>query len=320
MLMSFGFSSRCVLALPVVVVSAFGAVACSAPATSDSLSEQMGDAVEGSQVGSKLTTACRLETIGLPCDPDGSGAATECEGLCWVNDEAEVSCLLVAAANLVVTDLNGRICGDEQGRDCSRSCENGACVQRNARLGTACRPAVNTTSCDGVCTLVGGEAVCDEVSVCDAVAVADDGCTLTACNFETFEQGCTAIELANPVCEASQAQNDAGPSAGDGGSSQTTLDAAVVPPGAEAGQGSTAPDAEVTTTGVSTTSQSAGSSASDAGPADAGSPIRTPVRVVGGACGIAAQPGSRLGAWGAFAAGVLVVGRLVSRRKRLLTR
>lgn len=278
------------------------------------------------KVESALTSACRLQTVGLPCDPDGQGSATECEGLCWVDDSAQVSCVPVAAANLIETDLNGRICGDEQGRDCSRSCENGECVAKNARLGTACRPGPNTTTCDGVCTLLGGEPVCDEVDVCDDVEISDDGCSLTACNFESFEQGCTTTELTNPVCEASKAEPDAAspsPSdasasdAGDAGSVVVTDGGSSSDAGRNtSGSAQTSSVADAAANASSNTSQVMSTGAPDGGTrVDAGTSKREPARVVGGACNFAGHVDSNVAA-----VGLLALASLVLRRKRELSR
>lgn len=258
--------------------------------------------VEATKIESPITAQCRLSTVGLPCDPDGSGAATECEGVCWLDDAALVGCLPLASLNLATTDLNGRICGDVEGRNCGRSCENGECVDKNARLGTACRPRNNSTTCEGVCTLVAGEPTCDEVTVCENVEVATDGCSLQACNFETFEPGCQAYSLDNSVCEASQippvVDSGNGPAldasaATDAGGSlafDVAVDAALAP---LPDSGSTSRTDAETTSGTPDTS-GAGSSSSvlDAGDAsshtgDGGHDVVIAPRatkVVGGAC------------------------------------
>lgn len=307
---------RFLVALPLVLSANVGSIGCASPVSLARSKQDEGPASQLGNVGEKLTSVCRLETVGLPCDPDGDGSATECEGLCWVDDAAEVSCLALAAVNLVETDLNGRICGDELGRDCSRSCENGECVEKNARLGTACRPGPNSTSCDGVCTLADGEPVCDEVSVCDEVAISEDGCVLTACNFESFEQGCTTVELSNPVCEASQVEPDVDASAelpdagtdSDAGSQPTERSDASVTSADE--PTSVVRDAGVTT---STTTGVGSTSSGDAGSVvDGGTPSRTPVRVVGGACSVVSPTQSELGGVGLLA----LLGSLVARRRR----
>lgn len=302
-----------------------GATACATatPPSGDSARDRE-DSVQLSQAGSALTTTCRLETVGLPCDPDGAGNATECDGVCWVNAGAEVSCVAVFDIGLQVTDLNGRICGDEQGTDCSRSCENGQCVDKNARLGTACRPAANSTTCDGVCTLRGGEATCDAVDVCEDVGLSPDSCRLTACNFDTFEQGCTTYELRNRVCEASQPDADGGATDGDASADASIEDAstrdaslnndASTPLDASTSALSSAQTSHQEAGASSTTRGSAATSTSsravlDAG-VDAGPKPRVPARVVGGACTL--KPSTNSGLVGYVA--LILAGVLLRRR------
>lgn len=284
-------------------------------------------------IESAISSNCRLSTVGLPCDPDGNGAATECEGVCWIDDAALVSCLPVADVNMITTDLNGRICGDVEGRNCGRSCENGECVDKNARLGTACRPNNNSSTCDGVCTLIGGNPACDEVTVCGSVAISDDGCTLRACNFETFEDGCKMFELDNAVCDASQlppvieAGASSGPQdaaaprsdAGDAG------DAAAVTPGtpdaaaqdaAATGETQTSSDAaRDAATPTDATSAPSSLGAVDGG-GDASVPVgvygNRPTKVIGGAC-TTTPTGSSTSGFGAVLAAVL---GLVAARRR----
>lgn len=289
---------------------AVGAAACSTgtkTATSGEPAEPAPHARTTSKVESAIVSTCRLSTVGLPCDPDGNGAATECEGVCWIDDGAFVSCLPVAQLNMVVTDLNGRICGDVEGRDCSQSCENGQCVDKNARLGTACRPRNNSSTCEGVCTLSGGEPFCDEVTVCNDVGLSDDGCTLRACNFDNFEAACQDYALENSVCEASQipvieagvssepadaavSGIDAGNAAGD--AAVNPSDAA--PPSADAAAENTSAPSDATS--APGPASDAAASHVDGGPvldAGGGGPVVFPspaAKVVGGAC--SAAPGA----------------------------
>lgn len=286
--------------------------------------------IEVSQVESAITSTCRLSTIGLPCDPDGSGKATECEGVCWIDDAALIGCLPVAEVNLTITDLNGRICGDSEGRNCARSCENGACVDKNARLGTACRPRNNSSTCEGVCTLVGGEPECDEVTVCGNVGISDDGCTLNACNFDTFENGCRQYDLDNAMCEASKL-----PPVIEAGVSSEPPDAAVARSDA-GGQADAAAtqnnDAAAETTepvSAATSDAPASDTAAPRGdggqPADAGEttgdagnrppyvPPSRPTKVVGGACTTAPGGASTGGLAFVLAALALVTSRRRSR-------
>lgn len=291
-----------------------GALACSTgPRPSQSSAAQAAPETHKpttSKVESAIASNCRLSTVGLPCDPDGAGDATECQGVCWIDDAAFVSCLPVAQVNLTVTDLNGRICGDVEGRDCGQSCENGACVEKNARLGTACRPNNNSSTCEGVCTLIGGEPACDEITVCSNVGISADGCSLTACNFESYEDGCIEYTLENSVCEASQVPvieagvssepADAAVSADAGDAASNFSDAATGVADAAPNQTSTSSES---TPAMSEARPDAAAARSDAGESsepvgDGGAvftPYRSPTKVVGGACSTA--PG-RAGAGG----------------------
>jgi MYXO-CTERM domain-containing protein len=146
-------------------------------------------------VQSPITSACTLQTLGLPCDPDQAGAATECGGVCWVGADQQAACFTLEDMGMAVTDLNGRICGDSVGQNCGQSCENGVCVTKNARLGTACRPTASSSTCEGLCTLSGGVPFCDTVTVCaDTPRV--EGCILQACGFGDNTTGCQEYTLA----------------------------------------------------------------------------------------------------------------------------
>ena len=282
-----------------------------------------------SKVESAIVSNCRLSTVGLPCDPDGAGDASECEGVCWIDDAALVACLPVSQVNMIVTDLNGRICGDVEGRNCGRSCENGACVDKNARLGTACRPNNNSSTCEGVCTLVAGEPTCDEVTVCSNVGISDDGCVLTACNFDTYEEAtCKDYALENSVCEASQVPVI------EAGVSNEPADAAVADAGDAAANSADAASSQVdaaadeTTAGLETTAAQAGdaaASSNDAGsasadPGDGGSLphySNPAAKVVGGACTLA-RPGTNVGLEASsFAVALAAVGLVFARRRRV---
>lgn len=318
-----------------------GAAACSTSPDAGETSVANARPVEGAKapvevLESAITSGCRLSTVGLPCDPDGNGAASECEGVCWIDDAALVTCLPVADVNMITTDLNGRICGDVEGRNCGRSCENGECVDKNARLGTACRPTNNSSSCDGVCTLVGGAPACDQVTVCGDVAIADDGCSLRACNFDTYDGNmCKMFELDNAVCDASQL-----PPVIEAGVSSEAHDAAVALTDAgdaaaisgdnapdAAGTDVAAPDAGETTAGdgtrdaatpVDTTGAPSSLGAVDGG-SDAGVPIgvyaNRPTKVIGGACS-SAPSGSSTSGFGAVLAALGLVALRRGRRER----
>lgn len=274
------------------------------------------------RVESAITSMCRLSTVGLPCDPDGAGDATECEGLCWVDDAALVSCRPVAELDMTAIDLNGRICGDVEGRNCGQSCENGQCVDKNARLGTACRPTNNSSTCEGVCTLADGEPTCDTVTVCGNVGISEDGCELTACNFDEFQSGCRVFELDNAVCEASNQ-----PLPVEAGVDE--LDAAVVDAAATSTELTDSTTSQASDAAAQSSASSAATSADetsalvapDAAPTgdggtaiDAGDVLPpivqdTAVKVVGGACSAARNPSHIAWGWLSVAAALLIVRR-----------
>lgn len=335
--------NRNVWTLGVISAATVSLLGCSTPGDAQAVSGETqfdvaAQAPEIDRVESAITSACRLATVGLPCDPDGAGEATECEGLCWADDSAEVSCRPVAELNMAVVDLNGRICGDGPGNNCGRSCENGVCVDKNARLGTACRPNNNSNACEGACTLEGGEPKCDSVTVCSSVGISDDGCELRACNFDSFEVGCMVYELENPVCEASnvppvdvadageQSTNtgdveDAGfVSVGDAG--QSTSDAAATSTSDTQSRDSNSNSSDKS----DSTSDAGGSSDSTSGDAgdqqDSDDTGRRPqvanraVKVVGGACAVAPAHGAGDDVSRGLLASLALLGLAVHRRRR----
>lgn len=336
--------NRKVWTLSVISAATASLLGCSTPSGARDVGGETqldvaAQAPEVARVESAITTACRLATVGLPCDPDGAGEATECEGLCWADDSAEVSCRPVAELNMAVVDLNGRICGDGPGNNCGRSCENGACVDKNARLGTACRPNNNSNACEGACTLEGGEPKCDAVTVCASVGISDDGCELRACNFDSFEMACIVYELENPVCEASKIPPvvtidageqststdvvvDAGAgSVGDAG--QSTSDAAATSTTDTQSRGDSNSDSSNNSDSSSSSGASSDSTAGDAGNGqDTDDTGRRPqvanraVKVVGGACAVAPAQGSSDDTSRGMLASLVLLGVTLLRRRR----
>jgi hypothetical protein len=141
-----------------------------------------------------ITSPCTLNTVGLPCDPDGNGPATECEGVCWVGANRQPTCQSLASLGMQVNDVTGRICGDATGQDCARSCVNGQCVTENASVGTACRPTATSNTCDGLCTLSSAlSPTCLAVAVCSNVGL--NACVLHACGFDDNTTGCQDYPL-----------------------------------------------------------------------------------------------------------------------------
>ena len=107
---------------------------------------------------SAITFGCSGDTVGLPCDPDGSmGPLFECEGICSVRAASSggltVACVRLADVGL--TNNDGKICGSGGPGDCTKHCVGKSCVGSNAPDGAACRPsgAFDNNICDGQCTL-----------------------------------------------------------------------------------------------------------------------------------------------------------------------
>jgi len=104
-------------------------------------------------VQESITTACTAEQIGAPCDPDGGGTATECDGTCTIvlgtGGIATPTCTkAVAGSN------DGKLCGTTAtGKsDCNKVCSGSTCTAKAAASGTACKPLDGSGSiCDGQC-------------------------------------------------------------------------------------------------------------------------------------------------------------------------
>src|ERR1044071_4475674 len=63
------------------------------------------------EVTQAISNACTLQTIGLPCDPDGPGKPKlECEGICYLGLDGLVACVPVPS-----NSLDGVICGTTNG-------------------------------------------------------------------------------------------------------------------------------------------------------------------------------------------------------------
>ncbi len=153
-------------------------------------------------VAEAVTGSCTADLFGFPCDPDGPMAATECQGICWIGTNGGPTCLPVATVGLASSDLNGRVCGNADASDCTRSCENGVCSTKNADVGSSCRPAGLGNSCSGNCTVVGVALVCQPAPI-PCVGYGVNQCTFTACDFGNNVSGCdTSYNLrSGTVCD-----------------------------------------------------------------------------------------------------------------------
>jgi len=150
------------------------AVACS--------SEYPGPNESVASTSEAITTACDINTIGLPCDPDGpTRPATECQGICAIVQTGSAMCIGIAEASLA--NLDGRVCGNAGGignAACARHCQGVSCLTTPALAGAACRPTSKSAPCDGQCN---GAGTCTPIaSPCD---FGRDGqlCTFKSCNF-----------------------------------------------------------------------------------------------------------------------------------------
>ncbi len=239
-------------------------------------------------LGEAITGACSLQTVGLPCDPDGGGGVTECEGVCWIGADRQPACVAVASLGMTNVDLNGRICGDSAGQDCGRSCENGQCVAKNARLGSACRPDGRSTTCDGLCTLIGGEPQCDPVTACADVNA--DGCSLHACGFDDNTTGCQDYPLSDgTTCDDGQSCTTGDACDGRGACVPEVDNCGPGNTGGGPGTGGGGPGTggAATTGGASTTG---GRSGGGPGPSEPDDP--TPVEITGGGCSVGGAAGA----------------------------
>jgi hypothetical protein len=160
-----------------VAVATLAALASSCSA-GESSSAGAGEPAPGEN-RSAITTACNLDTIGLPCDPDGpAGAKLECEGVCAIAVSGLVTCRTV-----VTGTLDGVVCGTSAGvgdAACRRYCSGKTCLNSNAPQGAACRPNSKSNPCEGQC---------DGAGKC--AALGDVACTFgregQLCKFDTCD-------------------------------------------------------------------------------------------------------------------------------------
>jgi len=146
-----------------------------------------------------LTGGCggNIQNVGLPCDPDGSGPAQECEGVCALRGgtgpggtTASVQCVAVATS----TGNDGKICGASGSGDCTKHCVGKLCVGTAAPKGAACRPGGSFTAsiCDGACDGAGACVALASTSKCPANKTGD--CTYDFCS-ATNSTTCVQIPL-----------------------------------------------------------------------------------------------------------------------------
>jgi hypothetical protein len=106
-----------------------------------------------------VSLGCSDNTFNAPCDPDGFGPLSECEGVCRLDAKGGMACFAVTSLGGTPADLDGRLCGTPSSNDCGylgRLCQSGKCVDPNGigeRLpdGIPCQPNAWSHLCDGAC-------------------------------------------------------------------------------------------------------------------------------------------------------------------------
>lgn len=183
-----------------VGVSLMGA--CSSGAEPTSSDGKSGAKEALGQASQAITAACNLDTIGLPCDPDGpAGSKLECEGVCGIATNGLVSC-----QNVVAGTLDGVICGTTNGvgdNACKRHCSGKTCMAVNAPEGAACRPTNKSNPCEGSCD---GAGHCDNLgaSAC-TFGRQEQLCKFDSCNFADVSECLTKNLAKNTLCSDADA-------------------------------------------------------------------------------------------------------------------
>src|SRR5262245_51358384 len=126
-------ASRMILgAIALVSLGVLTPLACGGPEPLDSAED--GPVAQAPQA---VTGACGPGHFQAPCDPDGAGPLSECEGICLLDMSRTMACLKIT--DVGIPNLNGRVCGSPNSTDCTHSCQNGACAVQPASNGTACQ-------------------------------------------------------------------------------------------------------------------------------------------------------------------------------------
>jgi hypothetical protein len=83
-----------------------------------------------------IAGGCQTTTYGSPCDPDGVGPLTECQGICRPDPSTpsgQMACFAISAVG--IGNLDGRICGDDT------TCSSVSARSARRRLRWTGRPA-----------------------------------------------------------------------------------------------------------------------------------------------------------------------------------
>lgn len=139
-----------------------------------------------------ITGSCTAALFNAPCDPDGAGALTECEGVCRLGSSDMPICVAVASIGGTSSDLNGRLCGAATANNCGGSgqtCNNGVCADPNGANqpvpnGVACQANAGGNPgslCSGQCNFGVCAAVAAQCTYGRAAAGASN-CMFNTCN------------------------------------------------------------------------------------------------------------------------------------------
>lgn len=164
-------------------------------------SGELGSSNEGSvrATSQAITAACNVNTIGLPCDPDGpTGALLECEGVCTISTSGLAQCSTLKAAGL--KNLDGVVCGNSGGVGdgaCALHCLGRTCLVSPAPAGAACRPTAANAPCDGQCD---GSGVCTSITTPCEYGRRSQLCKFDTCSFVHATSCTTQNLLPNTLC------------------------------------------------------------------------------------------------------------------------
>ena len=101
-------------------------------------------------VHQRVTDICQTTTFQQPCDPDGPGPLTNCQGVCMPDPShpsGKMACFPIEQYGL--SNMDGRLCGDAT--YCSAICAGTQCANMPAPDGTPCRPSTQHDKCAGAC-------------------------------------------------------------------------------------------------------------------------------------------------------------------------
>ena len=179
------------------LVAVLSAVACSSDRNA---SEPIGTATQA-------VSTCGDATFGAPCDPDGTGPLSTCQGACYVARTGGISCMTLTAIGWDANTLDGRVCGP-LGSECNMVCSSGACnalgdgglSQSN---GQACRAPSTTQVLGNTCSGACENGAC--LPIADACrygrqSAGPGNCSFSACDFSEPHKCVSYPLLADSAC------------------------------------------------------------------------------------------------------------------------